>query len=314
MKISDTVLCSALLLGMVASAPASAGRVAVSSVAASSEYPPDDTGSYEAKKIADGKVATAWVEGEERNGLGANVTLTLSKEAEVAKIVFWAGMWYSRQYWDYSSRPIEVELTFDDGTSEKVQIPNEMKPHVHMLSKPVKSRTVKITLRNVKSGSTFSDTGISEVVVYDTSAAKIAQVAGSSASSVAPDDADGGYVVANLYDGLQDTMWCEGDASSDGAGRWVQYDFKTKTTLKELHVRNGIGTGLKYFMKGNRAAKVTLTFDDGSTQAIDLANTMLHKKYDLTPVSTKSVKVTFDSIKKGSEFDDLCMSELYFEN
>ena len=92
MKLSETLLSSALLFGLAASAPAFAGRVAVASVSASSEYPPDETGSYEAKKIADGKVATAWVEGEDRNGLGANITLTLSKETEVAKVVFWAGI------------------------------------------------------------------------------------------------------------------------------------------------------------------------------------------------------------------------------
>ncbi len=311
MNITKSLFVSALLL---CSTTAMADRVPVKAVTASSEYPPDDTGSYEAKKIADGKVSTAWVEGEERNGLGAYVKLELAREATVAKVVFWAGMWYSRQYWDYSSRPTEVELAFDDGTTELVQIPNVMEPHEHVLKKPVTTKTIKITLRNVKSGSTFSDTGISEVVVYDTSPSKMVAIESVAASSVAPDDADGSYKTYNLYDGLQDTMWCEGNKGSDGTGESLTYTFKTRSTVKSFHLRNGIGTSLKYFMKGNRAETITFTFDDGSTQTLKVANTMLHKKYDLQPVSTKTVKLTFDTIKKGSEFDDLCLSEAYFEN
>jgi hypothetical protein len=315
MKTTKSLVCCALLAGIVSlPVPASAGRVAVSSVTASSEYPADASGSYEAKKIADGKISTAWVEGEERNGLGANVTLTLAKEAEVAKVTFWAGMWYSTQYWDYSSRPTEVELAFDDGTTELVQIPNEMKPHTHTLKKPVKTKTIKVTLKNVQSGSTFSDTGISDILVHDTSAGRIVEVASSKASSTAAPDADGGYDVSNLHDGIQDSMWCEGDKGSDGTGQSVTYDFGTKTTLKKLVVRNGIGTSLKFFMKGNRAQNVTLAFDDGSTQKVKLANTMLKKSYDLTPVTASSVTMTFDDVVKGKEFDDLCISEAYFEN
>lgn len=315
MKTTQSLVRSVLLLGLAAAAlPAFAGRATVSSVSASSEYPPDGGTSYEAKKIADGKVVTAWVEGEERNGLGANVTLTLSKESEVTKVMFWAGMWYSAQDWDYASRPTEVQLEFSDGSTELVQIPNEMKAYTHTLKKPTKTSTIKITLKNVKSGSTFSDTGISEVVVFDSSPGSRVEVASVTASSTAAPDGDGSYDPANLFDGVNDTMWCEGNKGSDGTGESVTYTFGAKTTVKSFHVRNGIGTGLKYFMKGNRAGNVTLAFDDGSTQKIKLANTMLHKGYDLTPVSTKSVTITFDDVVKGKEFDDLCVSEAYFEN
>lgn len=315
MKTTKSLVSSALLIGLaLASLPALAGRVSVTSVSASSEYPPDDSGSYEAKKIADGKISTAWVEGEERNGLGANVTLTLAAESEVSKITFWGGMWYSTQYWDYSSRPTEVELEFSDGSTEMVQLPNEMKSYTHTLKKPTKTKTVKVTLRNVKSGSTFSDTGISDILIHDTTPGKIVEVASSTASSTAAPDADGGYDVGNLHDGMQDSMWCEGDKTSDGTGQSVEYTFASKQTLKKFVVRNGIGTSLKFFMKGNRAQNVTLAFDDGSTQKIKLSNTMLQKKYDLEPVSAGSVKITFDDVVKGKEFDDLCVSEAYFEN
>lgn len=313
MQASFSVLPLALVfvLGTLV-APAHAARVEVASVTASSEYPADETGSYDAKKVSDGKVASAWVEGEERNGLGAWVKMDLGGTKEVAKVTIWGGMWYSVQYWDYSSRPTQVELEFSDGTKEMVTLANEMKSVAYTLKKPIKTDSVKVTLRNVQSGSTFSDTGISDILIEDTSPDPIAKVTSLTASSVAPSDADGSYDPMNLVDGMKDTMWCEGNKSSDGSAETLTYTFNTKRTVDTLHVNNGIGTSIKYFMKGNRAQNVTLAFGDGSTQKIKLANTMLPKSYPLTPVTTDSVKVTFDDIVKGSEFDDLCLSEAYF--
>ena len=304
-------LVLAFVLGSLA-APAHAGRIEVTSVTASSEYPADETGSYDAKKVADNKVATAWVEGEERNGLGAWVKLDLGGTKEVAKITLWGGMWYSVQYWDYSSRPTQVELEFSDGTKEMVNLANEMKSVTHTLKKPIKTDSVKVTLRNVQSGSTFSDTGISDILIEDTSPDPIVKVTSVVASTTAPSDADGSYDPMNLVDGMKDTMWCEGNKTSDGTNETLTYTFSTKRTVDTFHVNNGIATSIKYFMKGNRAQNATLTFGDGSVQKVKLANTMLPKSYPLTGVTTDSVKVSFDDIVKGSEFDDLCLSEAYF--
>ena len=313
MKPSISTLLSISLAALCfGSTSALAGRVKIAGVSASSEYPPDDSGTYVAKKVADGKVSTAWVEGEARNGLGANLTLDLGGEKEVSKVTFWAGMWYSVQYWDYSSRPIQVQLEFSDGSTEMVDIPNEMKPLVYTLKKPVKTSTIKVTLKNVKSGSTFSDTGISEIMVEDTSVDSMPAIASVTASSTAPSDADGSYDPAALVDGMKDTMWCEGNKKSNGTGEWLKFEFASRSSIGALHVNNGIGTSLKYFMKGNRAETVTLEFDDGSKQTVKLANTMMPKAYPISPVTTKSVTIHFDTIKKGTEFDDLCISEAYF--
>lgn len=312
MRVSSLLSLSLVFALGVASTDALAKRVEVTNVTASSEYPADDTGSYDAKKVADNKVATAWVEGEDRNGLGAWVKLELGGEKEVAKLTFFAGMWYSVKYWDYSSRPTQVELEFSDGSTELVTIPDEMKAYEHTLKKPVKTSSVKVTLRNVQSGSTFSDTGISDIVIEDTSPSAMAKIVKVEASSTAPSDADGSYDPRALYDGMKDTMWCEGNKSSDGSGETLTYTFASKRTIDTLHLNNGIGTSLPFFMKGNRAQNVTLTFGDGSTHKQKVANTMLPKTYSFPPVTTDTVTITFDDAVKGKEFDDLCISEAYF--
>jgi hypothetical protein len=58
------------LFAVLACLPVSAvaAQVTIASVTASSEYPADETGSYEAKRVADGKVSTTWVEGESGSG------------------------------------------------------------------------------------------------------------------------------------------------------------------------------------------------------------------------------------------------------
>ena len=82
-----TLRFAAALLGFAASlAPveAQAGRVKIVNTTASSTYV-SDTGAYEAKKVADGKISTAWVEGDEGSGLGAWVELDLESLEDLEK-------------------------------------------------------------------------------------------------------------------------------------------------------------------------------------------------------------------------------------
>lgn len=295
---------------LLAPALAVAAPIPVASVSASSEYPADDSGSYDAKRVADGKISTAWVEGESGNGLGASVTLDLGGKKDVAKVRIWGGMWYSVEYWERSSRPTELEIAFSDGSKELVKVPDAMKMFEHTFSSPKSTTNLKFTLKNVKSGSTWSDTGISEIQVFDATPGTLAPVRAVTASSTAPRDADGDYDPMNLVDGVSDSMWCEG--AGDGTNEWVELQLGSKQTISKLHLNNGIGTSLKFFMKANRAGKVTLTFGDGSTQTVAVKNTMLPQEVAFTPVSTDKVKLTVSEVVKGKEIDDLCLSEVGF--
>jgi hypothetical protein len=298
--------------GLLASGAALAGRVDVASSSASSEYA-SDKAEYASKKAHDGKVSTGWAEGDKSNGPGEWIELDLGGEKEVSKLVLWSGNWFSTSLYSQTMRPNEIEVTFDGGESEKFSVPDEMKAFTYTLPSPRKASKLKLTVRSVHTdGAAYPDTTISEVHVYDTSPAAMAPVASMNASSTAAADADGNYDAMNLVDGNSDTMWCEGNSGSDGSGEWVEWTFKSKQQVGTLHLNNGIGTSLKYFMKGNRLAKATLEFGDGSTQTVDVKNSMLPQKVAFTPVTTDTVKMKMDGITKGKEFDDLCLSEAYF--
>ncbi len=300
------------LAGLASFGTADAGRVKIASSSASSEYA-SDKAEYASKKAHDGKVSTGWAEGDKSNGPGEWIELDLGGEKEVAKLVLWNGNWFSTSLYSQTMRPNEVEVTFDDGESEKFTVPDEMKAFTYTLPKPRKASKIKLTVRSVHTdGAAYADTTISEVHVYDTTPADMAMVSGMDASSTAAADADGNYQPMNLVDGNSDTMWCEGNDSSDGAGEWVEWTFKSKQQIGTLHLNNGIGTSLKYFMKGNRLADATLEFGDGSTQQVKIKNSMLPQKVSFTPVTTDKVKMKMGGITKGKEFDDLCLSEAYF--
>jgi len=296
---------------LLAPATSLAARVKVGSASASSEYESDKS-AYAARKAVDGKVSTGWAEGDKGNGPGQYIELDLGGEKEVAALKFWGGNWFSASSFQQTMRPNEVELTWSNGKSEKLNIPDGMKPFEYKLSSPVKTSTIKVTIRSVHtSGTAFADATISEIQVIDTTPSKMATVASATASSTAKADADGDYDPANLIDGLSDTMWCE-SGPEGGTGESVEWKFKTKQSISTLVLNNGIGTSLPYFMKGNRLTAATLEFGDGSKQAITVKNSMLPQKISFSTVNTDSVKLHVDTITKGKEFDDLCLSEAYF--
>ncbi|MEZ4321430.1 MAG: discoidin domain-containing protein [Myxococcota bacterium] len=301
-------------LGMVALSPSSAeaGRVDVKSASASSEYT-SDKGEYAAKKAVDGKVSTGWAEGDKSNGPGQYLELDLGGAKEVAEIRFWGGNWFSTSSFQQTMRPNEVELGYSDGSTEKINIPDEMKMYSYKLPKPVKTSTIKVTIRSVHTaGTAFADTTFSEIQVIDTAPDTMAAVASVTASSTAKPDADGNYEASNLVDGLSDSMWCEGNASSDGTGEWIEWKLKSKQSVSTLVLNNGIGTSLPFFMKGNRLATATLVFGDGAKEEITVKNSMLQQKITFPAHTTDSVKMMVGTIAKGKEFDDLCLSEAYF--
>jgi hypothetical protein len=290
---------------MLASTSAWAGTVPVKAVKASSHY--TESGNYEPGRLADGKAGTSWVEGDSGSGLGAWAELDLGGEHAVAGIKIWAGDWYSYDSWTQASRPKEIELKFSDGTTELMQL--EDKKEAQMLTfKERKTSTIRIRFKQVYTGSTWSDTGISEVQVL----AAGSTPSKATASTEAKEDGDGSYTASNAVDGLADTMWCEGNADGDGTGEYLSINLGSSQEISKMEVINGMGGSLMLWLNGNRATTATLTFSDGKTAEVEFTNTMKPQEITFPTAKTSSVKVTFTGIAKGKKFNDLCISEVRF--
>jgi hypothetical protein len=304
------LVASLLSAGLVSSAHAAV--VKASSWSASSSAPASEGVNYDMANLGDAKASTPWVEGDEGSGLGSWAMADFGAPRTITRISVWAGVWYNQEYWGRYNRPKTLLAEFSDGTSQEFTLTDEFKPQELTLKAPKQTTSVKLKVKAVYAGNTFNDTGISEVVFRDGAPDPFITPKTFAASSTFPADADGNYEGANTADGILDTMWCEGNKKSDGTNEWMEVGFGGVTSVSKLVLRNGNAYSFPYFMKSNRATGATLTFSDGSTAPIVVKDSISEQTITFPAHDTSKVRITFTGVKKGSEFDDLCVSEAYF--
>jgi hypothetical protein len=304
-------LAALLLLTLLAS-PAHAKQVKIAGVLASSSYPDSEGVSYAASNIKDGKVSTVWVEGEDGSGLGSWLEVDLGGSHTVTHLKLWNGNWYSWDFWNRHNRAKEIEITFSDESTQKFTLKDEKVPEELRFDKPVTTSTIKIKIKGIYRGSTFNDTCISELAVFDDQPEVFHTVAGTADSGHLTEDADGTYTVANTWDMLNDTMWCENQKDGDGTGAWIEYRFGSSVRVGKLMLLNGNAYDTTFWRKSNRATNLTLTFSDGSTEALEVKDFIMLQTLRFPARSTTSVRITFDAVKQGTEYNDLCVSEARF--
>lgn len=303
------VLCVAALW----SAAAVARPIKPTSVSASSTYPEEEGVNYEAKNVSDLKASTVWVENASGSGLNESITVDLGESKSVYGLKIWNGNWYSADFWKRHNRIKELEVEFADGTKQSFTLKDEQVPEALMFPKAVSTSTVKLKVKSVYSGTTFGDaTVISELQVLDNQPDDYIVPASASASSTFPSDADGSYEPHLMYDGLVDTMWCEGKKDGDGTGEWVELNFGGSKSVSKVRVNNGNATSLKDNMNANKATAVTLQFDDGSTQQLTLKASPSAQTLSFVAKTTSKVKITVNTVQKGTTYNDMCLSEVQF--
>jgi hypothetical protein len=300
-------MCSFALAGA-----AQAARLDIANVSASSTYPAEKGVVYDAKQAKDGKVGSSWVEGDKGSGLGSWIEVDLGTSQDVKMIRLWGGLWYSYDLWTRANRPKSVELTFSDGSTELHELTDEMVAQTLTLKKPRKTKTVRVKVKEVYKGTTWFDTAISEIQVFDGQKDSYAAVGSYGVSSVLPEDADGNYKPENMNDGIGDSMWCEGNSEGDGVGEWIEFNFPGPQKVGKLTLVNGIGSSLGGWMKGNRASQARLNFSDGSSEVVEIKNSFRPQVISFSPRTATGVKLTFTKIMKGKEYNDLCLSEAVF--
>ncbi|MFT5685023.1 MAG: hypothetical protein ACI8RZ_005969 [Myxococcota bacterium] len=289
---------------------ADAANLKVAEVTASSSEAESNGVSYEPKNLKDSKRSTVWVEGQSGSGLGSWVQLDLDGTQTVHGVRLWNGNWYTRDFWERHNRIKEILVTFSDGSTQRFTLTDEMLPEEIRFDAPVQTSSIKIQIKGIYSGSTFNDTCLSEVQVFNDTAAPNVSAASFESSSSYPTDVDGSYEPAQMQDSLLDTMWCEGD-EGDGMGQWVQMNLGGNQNISSLVVRNGNAYSFAQSMKSNRATAATVTFSDGTTKNITLKASALNQVIDLGSHNTSSVRITVTEVKPGTEFNDLCISEAY---
>lgn len=307
-----TLLLVAAGLLLTASA-ADAARVKTSKVEASSYYPPEAGVTYFPKNATDGKLATSWVEGAEGSGLGEWLKLHVPPGTKLEGVKVWGGLWASYDYWTRAARPKQLEFKFSDGTTETMDLTDKMEAQTHTFAKSHDASDVRVRIKAIYNGTTWFDAAVSEIQLLDGSSGGEVVPKGFNVSSKLPDDGDGNYKPENLIDGVADSMWCEGSKDGDGTGEWVEVDFGSPKGVSKVSLINGVGGNVSAWKKSNRSTRATLTFSDGSTHAVELKDFFLPQTVAFPEKTTSKVRVTFDEVRKGDEYNDLCVSELHFK-
>lgn len=300
-------LTAATLLGV---SPAIAAPLKPVGVTASSTYVvTEGTGNYEPSRAADGKAGTSWFEGEAGSGLGAWIEFDLGAPTSVKQVKLWAGDWSTFDYWSRANRPKEVELKFSDGSTQVVTLKNEKVAQTFTIDGGGKTTTsVRLKVKAIHDGSTWLDTGLSEVQLFGDAAPAMT----ATASTISAEDGDGNYAAGNAIDGLSDTMWCEGD-KGNGAGQWLEVNLGGARAVSSVSLINGMGSSMVLWMKANQTNSLVLTFADGSTETLAIERPSFRPaSYTFPAHTTSKVRLTIAGVKAGSEFNDTCVSEVSF--
>ena len=296
-----------------------AGSVKPTAVSASSTLPTTQGVNYGPQNVMDGKQSTVWCEGDESgSGLGTTFTVELGEEKEITGLKIWNGNWYSQDFWTRHNRINNLEIAFSDGSKESFSLKNEQVAEVITFESTKRTSSLRLRIRSVHQGSTFDDTVISELRVLNSSPENQLKVAKWSDSSHLPTDSDGSYEPPNLWDGILDSMWCEG-VEGDGNGEWIEFDFGQARSISKLNLVNGNAYNLMWWMKSNRMLTAQLEFSNGSSQEIAVKNSIREQTISLDPVTASKVRMKVTSVKQGNmakkdpDFDCVCLSEATFE-
>ena len=301
----------AISLSLLSLSAAQAAQLPIAEISSNSVLKDKDKGIvYGPSNMLDQQSATMWVEGDGNAGLGKYISVKFGSEVSLSQFRIWAGCFLDADFWKRHNRVKALELKFPDFTSERVELKDVMEPQLITLKETKQVSSVKIYLRDFYKGSTWNDTAITALEFFDAKGPEsYIEGTDASASSHYPDE-DNLYVASKAVDGWLDTHWVNGPGS--GADDHIEVELGSPRSLSAFGISMGNGATESFFKGSNRASGIELRFSDGSTQSFKLVDKPEMQRFELKPVRSSSVRVSFSGIIKGASNDDLYVGELRF--
>ncbi len=299
---------SLVLLSLI-STQADAAKIKITEVDAKSYYSRGED-VYESRYVKD-SWRKPWFEGDRGNGMGAWIEVKFDEQT-VSRVVVLPGDWTTTTSWKQANRPKELLVTFSDESTETWTLVDEMRPQTFKPAKPIKTNSIRLTYTQIFPGTAFPDTAITEIQVFNDQPGGIAtrEVL---ASSEFEADNESEYSPIMAADGIKDTYWCEGNKETDGVAEWIEFKFNGPQKLGKVTICTGI---CKFGPDHKNAAAptgVTISFSDESSQKVTLEDTIKPKPHPLKPVTTEWARITLDTVRAGSSYNDACISEVAFD-
>jgi hypothetical protein len=161
-----------------------------------------------------------------------------------------------------------------------------------------------VTSSTTAGGSSSTDT---------TSAESTSQIrpATATASSTLKATSTNNYGATNLLDGDVTTAWSEG-ANGSGIGESVTFTFSSPTVLTRIEIANGYQKDQQRFEGNPRVQTLRLEYSNGTTQLVDLLDSMEFQSIVPTRQPVEWVKMVIVSVYAGTVWDDTSLSEVRF--
>ncbi|MBQ6864626.1 MAG: protein kinase [Clostridia bacterium] len=119
------------------------------------------------------------------------------------------------------------------------------------------------------------------------------------------------HVAERIADGRTESGWVEG-ADGYGIGESVTVQFDKTYRIDTFTIYAGYHRSEDYFNENAAPSSLTLTFSDGTQQAVSLQKLMQAQTISLHPVYTDSVKITLNGAYAGTKYADTVISEIAF--
>ena len=133
----------------------------VPKISASTELPEDNDGSYHGSNLQDNLIDTAWCSKEADDG--AVLTYDFPTSTKISKIQVVNGNAADFKIFMAYAKPKGLELTYSDGSSEKVVVKPSPKNQTITLSKTVSVKSIKVKPIDIYAGKSQPNTCISEL-------------------------------------------------------------------------------------------------------------------------------------------------------
>ena len=278
-------------------------------VRASSELRLEEGGWARAAFADDRRLSTWWAEGEQSAGLGDWIEFSFPNERPLRRVIIHAGNWADHEAFLRNNRLKKIQLRFSDRSTKTVELPDKMEPVVVDLNPPVRTRSVRIVLKAVYPGTTFNNSGISQVRFIEEGPPPSAEDFQARASSRLKADASRTYDASNLLDGLVDTMWCEGK-DGPGIGETITFTRTSDAPLTMLSLLNGVAVSESTYQRNNRVKRLRVEAGEYARE-FDVKDRFGKVQHVLLPALTaRRIKIRILAAYPGTEFDDTCISEI----
>lgn len=122
---------------------------------------------YTPSRLFDNRLDFAWVEGAAGDGTGEILNFQFKNEVNITAIQIWNGYQRSQSHFDQNGKIRDFELSDGENNPVILTLRNSEPSQKLLLETPVKSKNLKLKIKNIYPGKKFKDLAISELRFFD---------------------------------------------------------------------------------------------------------------------------------------------------